>query len=298
MRTYWIVGLVIVGTLAATAAGGGCGGDDTGCTPNCAGRECGWDPACGTQSCGTCPADRPNCNAAAGLCSAGSCTPNCGGRECGMDPVCGTLPCGNCVSGEVCTGEGICSDPCAPNYSCETCSPVGGCGWCETTWTCMAGTASGPNSGSCGSWRFEPSQCGDDCTPCVRSTDCSGGASCLRRFCDGASACYATPSSNCPFVGGEPCPEVSAYEVCSASYQCGPYADCQSYADGTPFCQRRCTVDADCPPVRTDLYPSLTPRCNTTGGDNHCFLECPGPSSCPPGLSCFRYSTGDYGYCG
>jgi hypothetical protein len=341
MRVFLILGMAVMMSLGVAFA---CGGDDdTGCTPNCAGRECGWDPVCGTQSCGTCPTDRPNCNAATGLCSGGTCTPNCagrecgmdpvcgtqscgtcptdrpncsaasgvcsgttctpdcGGRECGMDPVCGTLPCGSCGTGETCSASGTCtptSDPCASYWTCETCSPIGGCGWCETTWTCMSGTAWGPSTGSCASWRFNPSECGDDCTPCVRDTDCPAGGSCLRRYCDGAAACYATGSSLCPLVGGEPCPEVSAYEICSSSDQCGPYADCLRFADGSTFCMRRCSVDADCPPVRTDLYPSLSARCNTAGGSNHCYLECPGPGTCPTGLSCFRYETGDYGYCG
>jgi len=74
MRAYWILILVVSGTLGGWAAVGGCGGDDSStCTPSCAGRACGLDPVCYTLSCGNCPTGQ-TCTAA-GTCQPGTTNP-------------------------------------------------------------------------------------------------------------------------------------------------------------------------------------------------------------------------------
>ncbi|MBN1770828.1 MAG: hypothetical protein JXB32_06200 [Deltaproteobacteria bacterium] len=296
------------------------------CTPNCSGRECG-DDGCG-GSCGTCPpgsacdaAGRCTCtsNCTGRECgddgcggSCGTCTPpatcgadgrcrtdcpaaaDCTGRECGPDPICMTS-CGTCPTGETCTSSGTCVPGACNSTTCAT-------GCCEAG-TCMPGTSDdycgtgGYPCGPCaaGDSCFEH-WCVANCTPCTSSTDCTGGASCGRRRCDGAAGCYATADASCTLIGGVPCPEVSAYDTCTTSEECGPYADCYRFADGTNFCGRRCAADSDCPSPPAG-YESLVRRCNTGATTPRCYLECSGPGTCPYGHACFRYATGDYGYC-
>jgi hypothetical protein len=51
-------------------------------------------------------------------------------------------------------------DPCnAYDDSCGTCTAETGCGWCESTWTCLTGTGSGPEVGWCDDWRWSTPDC-------------------------------------------------------------------------------------------------------------------------------------------
>lgn len=50
-------------------------------------------------------------------------------------------------------------DACRDSTSCDACTPRGGCGFCAGTGVCSQGTSSGPGSGTCGDWRWLPSEC-------------------------------------------------------------------------------------------------------------------------------------------
>jgi hypothetical protein len=60
--------------------------------------------------------------------------------------------------------------------TCGECTPMGPCGWCESTRTCLVGGAMGPDMGSCADWDYVPSDCADfDAGP---PPDCTDGTSC------------------------------------------------------------------------------------------------------------------------
>ena len=111
-----------------------------------------------------------------------------------------------------------------------------------------------------------------------------------------ACACYrrGDATATCARIGGEACPTVSAYNLCTSQSECGPYATCSAYSDGRAICSRRCATDNDCPaPPGTSV--GIFRRCDTGGG--RCYLRCNGPGVCPFGLSCFRFADGTFGYC-
>jgi hypothetical protein len=62
--------------------------------------------------------------------------------------------------------------------TCGECTPMGPCGWCESTGTCMVGGSDGPEGG-CEDWDYVPSACADFVAPdagpprdCTMYTDC------------------------------------------------------------------------------------------------------------------------------
>jgi hypothetical protein len=50
-------------------------------------------------------------------------------------------------------------DPCLSSLTCDDCTTQGNCGWCESTWECLSGDTTGPNSGVCYDWRWYNSEC-------------------------------------------------------------------------------------------------------------------------------------------
>ena len=87
---------------------------------------------------------------------------------------------------------------CASATMCDTCTPMGPCGWCGDTNTCMNGSGSGPTTGTCTDWRWVTSECtmpidcstGTDCASCAalgRCGWCPGTSTCSRGNADGPS---------------------------------------------------------------------------------------------------------------
>lgn len=197
-----------------------------------------------------------------------------------------SLVCRGCADASTCatTCGGQCVDT-ETNWS-----HCGGCYRpCSATQACVAGVCFSTVAPDVPSG-------GDSCMSCAQTADCPGGYECGTRRCDGARGCYPTGdrSATCARIGGIACPATSAYNLCSTDSECGPYAGCVRFGDGRSMCARRCTADRDCPAAPTGY--SVTPACNTRAPQN-CYLRCTGPSTCPYGLSCFRFSDGSYGYC-
>lgn len=224
--------------------------------------------------------------------------------------------CGNrCPSGSRCVG-GECRTGCEPRMQCgTTCVDAqtdrvncGVCGRrCSAEESCIEGLCLRPmprcgdgmcnNGETCGTCPMDcTSDCATQCLACASSADCPTGTFCSDRLCDGTRGCYRQGDSTatCARIGGEACPTVSAYNLCTSQSECGPYATCSAYSDGRAICSRRCATDNDCPaPPGTSV--GIFRRCDTGGG--RCYLRCNGPGVCPFGLSCFRFADGTFGYC-
>lgn len=263
-----------MGVQACNASGSAY--DTCGMCPSAA--RCG-DGACnGTETCSSCSGD------------CGMCMAQCGDGMCNGTETCTSCPrdCGVCMSTPRC-GDGMCNG----SETCMTCSDD--CGACPAR--CGDGACNGTEV--CSTCAEDCGQCAaPPCMACSQNADCPSTHECLLRRCDGARACYPRndPGALCPSVGGVLCPATSAYNLCVTSAECGPFAQCVRYADGRAACARRCSTDRDCPDA-PDGYDSVTPACNTANTPAVCYLRCTGPGTCPFGLSCFRFSSGAYGYC-
>ena len=111
-----------VNTLKTCSSGQTCsnGACISSCTPNCVSKTCGSN-GCG-GSCGTCNCFTGTAQCINGTCSC--CTPKtCSqlGKNCGsVDNSCGIqINCGSCSSGQTCN-NGICVNPCVPNWNCSS----------------------------------------------------------------------------------------------------------------------------------------------------------------------------------
>lgn len=129
-----------------------------------------------------------------------------------------------------CTYDSDCTstDACGQQTSCPSCLGTVGCGWCQSTSTCVSGSGSGPSSGSCSEWSFydcivqptpptQPTQPAQNTTPPPPSapTSCSGYTDC--------SGCLKTGAGKCKWcIQGSICTDVS-----DTSTQCtfGPTAE-------------------------------------------------------------------------
>ena len=108
-------------------------------------------------------------------------------------------------------------EACGPSATtCETCTPMGPCGWCATTSTCMVGGSTGPTTGTCADWRYVTSECmpvdctvATDCASCTAMGPCGwcgAGGGCARGTTDGpmtgtCASGWAWLSSECPGAG-------------------------------------------------------------------------------------------------
>jgi hypothetical protein len=48
---------------------------------------------------------------------------------------------------------------CSLYSNCGTCVAAAGCGWCETSYSCLSGSSSGPYSGICAYWDYYANDC-------------------------------------------------------------------------------------------------------------------------------------------
>lgn len=67
---------------------------------------------------------------------------------------------GSCISPDTCacklgwSGPACSVDVCSVHSSCSACSRTVGCGWCDATQECKAGSGYGPDKGTCNSWFY------------------------------------------------------------------------------------------------------------------------------------------------
>ncbi len=80
---------------------------------------------------------------------------------------------------------------CSRAATCDTCTPMAGCGFCRTAQTCTAGNVSGPDRGECSpsDWAWVPTQCA---SPADSGAD-AGTVSCGTR----TSCATCTPAGGC-----------------------------------------------------------------------------------------------------
>jgi len=86
-------------------------------------------------------------------------------------------------SNSMCSGanwewlESMCpaTPSCSSQYSCSSCTALSNCGWCPSTGTCMEGTSSGANGGSCtgNNWDWYVSSCPSNVVSCSSQYTCS-----------------------------------------------------------------------------------------------------------------------------
>lgn len=148
------------------------------------------DPCSASTSCGTCAAQ-----AGCGWCGASNRCITANTARSG--PASGV--CTSAWSGTVAACTAPPPDPCAVYNDCASCSAAAACGWCRTgTGRCMTGTATGPTlaPGTCTSWAYTRSQCGNPTDRCNTSTGCG---SCTDRggcgWCSDSSTCHSGTSS-------------------------------------------------------------------------------------------------------
>lgn len=147
------------------------------------------DPCSASTSCGAC-AGQAGC----GWCGASN--------RCVTANTARTGPAsGVCLSGwsgsvAACTAAP--PDPCSAYTDCGACSAALACGWCRSTRRCMTGVSTGPNPtyGTCDSWAYTRSQCGNPTDPCNSSTGCGR---CTDRsgcgWCEDSNTCHSGSSS-------------------------------------------------------------------------------------------------------
>lgn len=236
------------------------------------------DPICCVESGGECTTSSDCCGWM--LCEGGTCACRSGSETCVTNADC----CAGlaCVAGRCSTEE----DPCAEHSDCHACVDASGCGWCDATDTCYAGTLMGPSGGvECGDWDWFSLAC-DNTDVCSTSTDC---ASCVARatcgWClsseecmtgeaggptDGSCETWQWTSRDC---GSDPCGEETVCRECVARSGCGwcdstdschvggmfgpDEGECDDWdtvswtCDNTDVCSvhetcEDCTADADC----------------------------------------------------
>ncbi|XP_006819220.2 uncharacterized protein LOC100368335 [Saccoglossus kowalevskii] len=122
-----------------------------------------------------------------------------------------------CINGW--EGEDCSENSCDGLSSCDECSFSTGCGWCDTTPTCMSGDGSGPDQGSCLSWFYY--SCitlgnGPDCSAHIMSIDCEDNQcdSTTGNFfpgscptCHDVEHCYKDEPSGCRSWDESTCPD-------------------------------------------------------------------------------------------
>lgn len=238
--------------------------------------------------------DRGNCGACGNACASGQ---TCGGGQCRSNSVDASVPPRDVPTPPPDTAP---TNPCAGAFSCGTCTPIAGCGWCVSSARCVAVNASctGPAAGSCGAgWACRSTECDPNvCSACRSDGDCPSSA-CGIRSCDGARACVpTTPGVGCDTVGGLVCPTVSMYRQCTADAQCGPSMHCIAVWPGQTerVCARPCTDNSQCP--SSPAGGVGVAFCGST--DHYCHLSCSRAGACDVDISC-RTATldGAYRFC-
>ena len=167
------------------------------------------------------------------------------------------------------------SDPCRTHATCGSCAPVEGCGWCEGSLSCRAGTGAGPTVGSCAFWDFNPNECpgaggsGGSGGSGGTGLSCDPGATTTGGTCPTGLACFFTtnippragaqcveptvmgmPPTSCMGLGQRSSDNVLVYD-CPPGYYCGP-----PVPGGSNMCLRVCRAghQEDCPIFTCEPY--------------------------------------------
>ncbi|NCQ59467.1 MAG: hypothetical protein GW913_02210 [Myxococcales bacterium] len=187
----------------------GCGHRGEAC---CEGDGCLSGFTCAGGGCIACGGDSEPCCRPPSACD--------DGFVCGMGRCTAAVDCGGdgqtCCAGDVCTGAlaceaGVCTTATPPpppptecGYAtCGECTANYPCGFCGDTGSCMVGSGTGPDTGSCTDWKWLESDCtvappppptctASTCDGCVGSTGCG--------FCGDTGSC-AAGSSTGPSAG-------------------------------------------------------------------------------------------------
>jgi hypothetical protein len=139
-------------------------------------------------------------------------------------------------------------DPCDVHGDCDACTADSGCGWCDSSYACMTGTASGPSSGSCSVWDYYAADCAPPPDPCDVHLDCgtcTADSGC--GWCDSSYTCMTGTASG-PSSGScsvwdyyasdcapppDPCNDFYTCATCTAESGCGFCYDDYSCLTGT-----------------------------------------------------------------
>lgn len=203
---------------------------------------------------------------------------------------CGWYVCGNgawaCTAPENCTGDTFENAMCAPRAdctadSCGDCTAREGCGWCDSTSSCMPVEDRTACGGEAPSTDPACGFCLDMGYACAEASQCcgytaGGTVDCIHGFCEDTSMC-GLPQDTC--VDGDPASRCCGVGICSRD-EGGTSLCCLRPGDG-------CSADEDCCGYMT---------CDATG---HCRGQavgepCVDTQECGDGAS---YCTGA-GVCG
>lgn len=167
-------------------------------------------------------------------------------------------------------------DPCGEESACSDCVDRSGCGWCDSSDDCHAGSFLGPREGSCDDWDWVSWTCDntDVCSAHTRCEACAGDAGC--GWCASDRTCQTGTGSG-PEEGAcgdwrfdvpscsesDPCTVASDCEDCTGRGSCGWCGDSGSCHTGSStgpssgacsdwnWVRSECSSAADCESVAT-----------------------------------------------
>jgi hypothetical protein len=159
-----------------------------------------------------------------------------GARSCD-DWVC---PSNTYTLNQQCFNISVMSTVCRKSYFCSQCLATPGCGWCDSSQSCLPGSAEGTASPlvTCSKWKF--GSCADDCVgrSCETCTNTANDFAVKCSWCASTSECIRTQTA------GKSCSSentLSSLETCVTS--CSSNTDCSSCAasSGCTFCSAKST---------------------------------------------------------
>lgn len=307
--------LVCVGAVCSPCGGPAeaCCKPPDACDPGlvCDSGTCAAPAACGHER-------EPCCRDAACLdglaCQSGTCaatvTRACDVSTCGVCTV--TDGCGYCASTTSCVPgsavgptSGTCSSwvwlqpacdappPACSGATCDACTLSSGCGWCETSGTCAAGSSSGPGVGTCARWNWLPSECAapsscaaagcDSCTALPGCGWCASSGACVLGSGAGPSSgscadyryypsqCAVTPPA-CAATGCAACTALASCGYCETTGGCAPGT---SSGPSVGSCAAWRWLSGDCAPA----------ACADVRGTCTSSLDCCGALWCRAGVT-------------
>ncbi len=154
---------------------------------------------------------------------------------------------------------------CGTHATCDTCTPVNGCGWCGASRSCIPISTCEMPSSCGGRWACRAAECAAVARAvgiaCTNDSECYPDGRCLR-----ASSGY-WPGGYCD------------YGCTIAGQECGPAAVCipSVLNDGTGSCAPACSVSTDCRPgyfcwtenIRGQQFRSCQGSCRNNPAERH-----------------------------